>query len=137
MWESLKDMSPSLAVIVPLGVVIIGWCLNEWAKRRWENYKRKEERYLILLKSLPGFYVASQNAVEKKRFIEQIRLAWLYCPDEVIRAGYAFLATVSDTATSSDQERERALAEFVISLRRDLKPGTDLTADDYRNLKST
>ena len=75
--------------------------------------------------------------MEKERFIEQIRLAWLYCPDEVIRAGYTFLATVSDTATSSHQERERAHAEFVISLRRDLKPGTHLTADDYRNLKST
>lgn len=111
--------------------------MNEWAKRRWENYKRKEERYLVLLKSLRGFYVGSQNAAEKERFTEQIRLAWLYCPDEVIRAGYAFLATVSDTATSSDQEKERALAEFVISLRRDLKPCTDLTANDYRNFKST
>lgn len=137
MWDSLKDISPLLAVIVPLGGAIVVWCLNEWGKRRWENFKRKEERYLTLLRSLRGFYVASQNAEQKERFIEEIRLTWLYCPDEVIRAGNAFLAAVSAETTSSPQEMERALAVFVITLRRDLNRSTNLTVREYHDWRST
>ena len=136
MWE-LKEISPLLAVVVPLVGAVAVWCLNECAKRRWEKYKRKEERYTNLLESLCGFYVSSQNSEQKNKFIQELRLAWLYCPDKVIRAGNAFLATVETNASSSDAEKERALAEFVLALRRNLNCKTRLTVDEHRNWKST
>ena len=137
MWELLKEFTPVMAVIVPLVGAIIVWYLNERAKRHWEMYKRKEERYLTLLGSICGFYVGSKDAEQKADFIAELRFAWLYCPDEVIRKGNEFLATVSSGAKCSDQEKEGALAEFVIALRHDLHPGTELTVDDYRNWRST
>lgn len=137
MSKLLKDFGPLLAVIVPLASAIVAWWLNEMGKRRWETYKRKEQRYVSLLKSLRGFYVRSQDATEKERFLEELRLAWLYCPDKVIKAGNAFLATVATGAKCSDQEKESALAGFVIALRKDLNPSTKLTVDDHRNWRST
>ena len=137
MWESLKEISPLLAVVVPLVGAIVVWCLNECAKRRWEKYKRKEERYLTLLKSLRGFYVNSQNRDQKEDFIQELRLAWLYCPDEVIKAGNAFLETVATNANSLDETKEGALAVFVLALRRDLNVKTKLAVGDHRNWGST
>ena len=137
MSEFFEDFGPLLTVIVPLVGAIVVWCLNELAKRRWERYKRKEERYVSLLKSLRGFYVSSEDAKQKERFLEELRLAWLYCPDKVITAGNAFLATVATGAKCSDQEKESTLAGFVIALREDLNSSTKLTIDDHRNWRST
>lgn len=137
MSEFLKDIGPLLTVIIPLVGAIAVWCLNELAKRRWERYKRKEERYVSLLNSLRGFYVSPQDAKQKERFLEEFRLAWLYCPDKVIKAGNAFLATLAIGAKCSDQEKESALAGFVLALRNDLNSSTKLKVDDHRNWQST
>ena len=99
--------------------------------------KQKERRYRAFLESIRGFYASSQSTNEKERFLLELRLAWLYCPDDVIKAGYAFLDTVSVGANCSDQEKERALARFELSLRKDIHRKTKFTEKDHRILVGT
>ena len=136
-----------LKVSVPVLVVVVGWLLNEHSKRQWERYKRKEDRYIALLESLKGFYVSADPATaksNKNRFIHQLDLAWLYCPDSIIHAGYNFLEHVRVGIGKSDEEKELAVAEVIAQMRKDLFGRkfwfwgkTNLEASDYRHLTST
>nr|QIJ55927.1 hypothetical protein mgb_00014 [uncultured bacterium] len=128
----LEQTIPLLSIAVPLIAGIFGWWYNERKKFQWEKHKRKEDRYRGFIESIQGFYVLSQDKGEKEKFIKELRLAWLYCPDEVIQAGNAFLDTVSTGVESSAEQKEQALAEFKIALRRDLYGKTRLTVGDHR-----
>ena len=131
-------MDDWLKIIIALASVVVAWLLNEHAKLRWEKRLRKEERYKAFHESIRGFYVASQDTEQKEQFLQELRLAWLYCPDDVIKAGNAFLRTVATGAHCSDEEKERVLAEFVIALRRDLHGRkTKLTVEDHHVWRST
>ena len=125
-----------LGAVVPLAGGIIAWYLNERSKLTWEKHIRKEDRYRGFFESIRRFYVMPQNKEQKKKFVHELRLAWLYCPDDVIKAGNAFLDTVAAGTRFSDEEKERALAEFEIALRRDLHGKTELTVEDHRNWRS-
>ena len=137
MDDWLKIFVPLAGVVVPLAGGILAWWLNESSKLKWEKQKRKEDSYQGFLESISGFYVSPKDAERKERFIQELRLAWLYCPDDVIRAANAFLDTVATGAQSSHEEKERALAKFEIVLRQDLHGKTQLTVDDHRNWRST
>ena len=137
MEDWLKIIIPSASVVVPLVVGIVLWGLNERSKLKWEKRIRKEDRYIGFLNSIRGFYVASQDKEQKETFLQELRLAWLYCPDDVIKTGNAFLDTVATGVQSSDEVKERVLAEFEIALRRDLHGKTELTVKDHRNWRST
>ena len=133
-----------LKILIPVLVAVIGWLLNEHSKRQWERYKRKEDRYVALLESLKGFYVGADPETEKEnktRFIFQMDLAWLYCPDSIIRTGYRFLEHVSDEVSTSDKDKNLSAAEIIAQMRKDLlgkrlwlKNRTALEASDYRHL---
>ncbi len=57
----------------PLFGVIVAWFVNEWRKRVWEQYQRKEESYKELLRCLKGFYVGAPNATElRTEFLSQL-----------------------------------------------------------------
>ncbi len=73
-----------------------------------------------MLRTIRGFYISTQDRDLKKAFLEQVNLCWLYCPDEVIQKAYAFLGTVHTKERHSDEEKERALGELIIAIRRDL-----------------
>ncbi len=60
-----------------------GW-LNERSKRVQSAYLRKEEKYIQLIKSLEGFYESSRNRDLINQFLLELKLCWLYCPDDVI-----------------------------------------------------
>ena len=137
MEDWLKIVIPSASVVVPLVVGIVLWGLNERSKLKWEERTRKEKRYQGFLESIHGFYVTSQDEKQKEKFLQELKLAWLYCPDDVIKAGNTFLGTVATGAQSSDEVKERALAEFEIALRRDLHGKTELTVEDHRIWRST
>ena len=137
MNEFLKMVIPQIAVLVPLVVAIVAWYLNQHGKLEWEKRLQKEDRYRAFLESISGFYIESQDKGKKEKFIQEMRLALLYCPDDVIRAGNAFLDTVATGKESSDGKKERALAEFALVLRRDLHGKTKLTIEDWRNWGST
>ena len=135
--EDWLKIIPLASVIVPLTSAIFVWWLNERSKLKWEKHIRKEKRYRGFLESIHGFYVTSQDEEEKEKFLQELRLAWLYCPDDVIKAGNDFLGTVATGGQSSDEVKERALAEFDIALRRDLYGKTKLTFEDHRIWRST
>ncbi len=129
-------------LLVALLVVIISWLLNEWSKRRQEDYIRKEQRYSALLKSLKGFYVESESIELKEEFISQFNQCWLYCSDEVIQKGYNFLNTMHADIKVDGSKKETALGEFVLEIRRDIYARrffrkTKLKPSDFKNFIAT
>ena len=133
----LKIVLPLASIFVPFTGGLIVWALNQRSKLKWEIRVRKEERYKVFLESIRGFYSASQDQEKKNRFLDEMRLGWLYCPDDVIRAGHVFLDTVATGQKSSDEIKKNALAEFELSMRRDIHGRTALTAADHRILIGT
>jgi hypothetical protein len=100
-------------IALPALAAIGAWFLNERSKLAWEQYKRKEENYKELLRCLKGFYVSTQDRELKNHFLHQINLLWIYAPDPVIRAGYAFLDNVKAGVSASDREKELACGVLV------------------------
>ena len=118
------------------------WWLNERSKRVQSEYLRKEEKYIQLIKSLEGFYESSRNRDLINQFLLELKLCWLYCPDDVIKKANKFLETVENKKNQfSEKDRELALGEFIISIRKDLisrRPikKTYLTIKDFKHLKA-
>lgn len=93
--------------------------------------------------NLRGFYAESVDKSKKADFLEELNRCWLYCPDDVITKGYAFLEKVSVGKKYSDDEKELALGEFVVALRKDLMPKryavfsrTCFAAKDFQHLRA-
>lgn len=134
-----------LEFILPLAGVAFAWFWNEREKRLSEEYKRKEAKYESLIKSLRGFYVETsvteQSLELKKIFLAELDKCWLYCPDEIIKKGYNFLETVqADTDSSDDDNKERAVGELALAIRKDLLcrklvRSTNLKPENYKILK--
>ncbi len=126
---------------VPLLGAVVAWFLNEWRKRVWEQYQRKEANYKELVRCLRGFYVGVNDAQQLKAdFLNQLNLCWLYCPDDVIEKGYQFLDTVHTSQIQTEDVKEKAMGEFVAAIRRDLLSRslvlcTNLTGSDFRHLR--
>ena len=127
--------------VVPLLGAVIAWYVNEWRKRIADQYQRKEANYKELIRSLRGFYDGVQESDKLKlEFLNQLNLSWLYCPDSVIKKGYAFLDTVhAKKIEQSDKDKELAFGAFVEAVRRDLLSRklvstTELTATDFKHL---
>jgi len=143
--ESIINILSSIEfwkIVAPALVAIAAWCLNERSKRKWEEYKRKEESYKELLRTLRGFYVKEHDAELKNAFLHQLNLCWLYTPDEVIKRAYSFLEKVHTNISSTDEEKELAVGKLVESIRNDLLSRnivkkTNLKAKDFKHLVST
>lgn len=66
----------------------------------------------------------------------------MYCPDEVINKVYNFLSMVATVQKYSDEEKEKAVGEFMLAIRKDLirrKPmkKTNLKPEDFKHLRAT
>jgi hypothetical protein len=109
-----------LKFFLPLAGGVVGWLLNERRKRQSEEYIRREERYRALLLSLRGFYAGAEDHKLKQEFTEQLSLSWLYCSDEVILRANALLQTLKAEVAATDDEKNSALAELIVEMRRDL-----------------
>ncbi|WP_425155451.1 hypothetical protein [Candidatus Palauibacter sp.] len=127
---------------------LAGWCLNEYDKRRWERRKSKEGRYISLLENCVGFYdsTGEQDSQDyKNKFLEEVRVVWLSCPDEIIRSAYGFLDQVKKTDGEKSKESDpMALGALVLQMRKDMlgkkffvRSHTGLEAKDYQHLSST
>jgi len=133
-----------LTLISAILVAAITWLLNESSKRKHNDYVRKEERYAALLDNLKGFYAGSYNKQQKDAFIRELNRCWLYCPDSVIKKGYAFLEKVHVDNKYTDKVKELAVGEFILEIRKDLLPRrfgilkrTRLDPKDFKHLAST
>ena len=136
----MLEWSDALKICVPVAVAAIGLIGNEYFKRRWEKYKRKEEQYLGMLQSLKGFAVGAnpdKARQDKTEFIQQLNVAFLYCPDSVIKAAYDFLDCVSVGAKMSESRTREALNGFVSEVRKDLHGPRRKSRFDFRLLSST
>ncbi|MGG5180475.1 hypothetical protein ACQYAC_14395 [Bacillus sp. MM09(2025)] len=93
----------------------------------------------MLVKSLKGFYVESENSELKSVFIDQVNLCWLYCPDQVINKLYNFLESVKNSSTH--EHKHKALGELLVEIRKDLikdsKLKSDLKPNDFKIYSST
>lgn len=124
----------------PLIGAVIAWFVNEWRKRIADQYQRKEANYKELLRTLNGFYVGAPNSdTLRVAFLEQLNLAWLYCPDEVIKKGYAFLDTIHKNSAATDADKELAMGALVSTIRADLVSRklvstTQLCGSDFKHL---
>lgn len=123
----------------PLFGAILAWMVNEWRKQYWELYKRKEESYKHLLKSVRGYYDGAVDKKLKAEFLHQLDLCWLYCPDDVIKKGYDFLHLIRNDIKATDKQRNIALSKFVLAVRNDIYPKwwmifkkTKLTSEDFK-----
>jgi len=126
----------TLEIIIPIIAVIVAWYLNERSKRKFEEYKRKEESYRKLLLSARGFYIATNDNDLKMEFINELNICWLYAPDEVIKEGNNFLFKLIEDNINT-QEAERSLKKLIEEIRKDiisrkLVRKTNLSSDDIR-----
>jgi hypothetical protein len=140
--EALKEILSAAEFwkfVIPLLGAVLAWFLNEWRKRLWEQYVRKEDQYKQLVRCLRGFYADTGNKELRAEFLDQLNICWLYCPDDVIKKAYAFLDTVHTDQKQNDSIKENAVGEFVISVREDLLSRklvakTKLLSKDFRHL---
>jgi hypothetical protein len=115
------------------------WHKNQALVRSQNEYQRKEQLYRDMLKSTTVFYKGASVPASPPvaSFLEQYRLAWLYAPDDVIQAFDSFLNTQKSdkSAEQKDQLGQKALAELVSAVRKDLfntaKRPTELRATDF------
>ncbi|MEX1185828.1 MAG: hypothetical protein WEA80_04505 [Gemmatimonadaceae bacterium] len=137
-------------IMAPVLTVVIGWLLNEKARRRadrerrfLQQFERKERSYRKLLELSKGFMVGQAEATSlKQTFLDELQLCWLYASDDVIQAAYGFLDSVRIGSGTPEAEKEHAFASFIATLRKDalssdLVAKTRLRAADYRLLKAT
>ncbi len=128
-------------ILAPALIAILAWSLNESSKLEWAQYTRKEESYKRLLESTRGFYSSTRNAQLRQNFLDELNQCWLYAPDEVIKKGYLFIATVHKGSGKTEEQQQRAMGDFVISIRKDLLNGeivkdTQLSPKDFQHLKA-
>lgn len=128
-------------IAIPLIAAMVAWLANEWRKRAAEDRNRREERYRLLLDHSRGFYVGG-NPTDIAKFLADVNLSWLYCPDGVIRALYTFLDTVHSAKPTTEHAREKAFNQMVAAMRYDLRrigpfKCTSLVAADYRHVGAT
>lgn len=111
---------PLLVALVSVAGVLLTWSWTERARLAHEEYARREARYSTLMSTLHGFYEDTSSPELRAKFISELELAWLYCPDDVIRKGYNFLNTVKVGTTSDDSAQKASLCAFVLAIRQDL-----------------
>ena len=136
----MLDWLDVLKISGPVAVAVTGLLGNEYFKRKWEKYKRKEERYVAMLESLKGFAVnADPRTAEKDKneFIQKLNTAHLYCPDAIINAAYEFLSSVHVGANRTEDEKQEALKKFVAEISRDLHGRFRKKKSEFRFLSST
>jgi len=139
---TVNMLIPIIGAVIVFVSGLVTWYLNERSKRIYEEYKRKEDKYSALIRSLRGFYVDSLNKELQTEFLNQLNLCWMYCPDEVIHKAYNFLLMVHTAQKHSDEEKGKAVGELILTIRKDLiskKPlvKTNLKPEDFRYLRAT
>lgn len=136
-------------------LVIVQLFIGKILSDRREQYRRREKRYIKLLDSLTGFYLSTNDNKLKSQFLTELNKCWLYCNDDVINRSYDFLNSMSENNECSDEERELALGDLVLAMRKDMLPrrvfrlrnpkrrpmswisNTRLKPSDYKPLKSS
>lgn len=128
-----------LKIAVPVLMAVVGWWATNAQRLRSEERVRREETYRVWLCRMDGLYKSTEDREKKRLFLEQYRLAWLSCPDDVIQKANAFLATIESGSTSANQ-KEEAMGDLLVAIRNDMRPPrffvwsrNDLKGSDFRH----
>jgi hypothetical protein len=135
---SWNDWLPLILFVFAAALSLITWGLTEWARRSTKRHLRKTERYVELIDLI-------ENLMENKekkpgdpdlriKFIHQINLCWLHCPDDVIRKTTDLVSKFNNDGISLEK-KEEALSELMITLRKDVLKKTKLNNADYEKLR--
>jgi len=119
----LKDKPMFIYVFIAiLGIVssLTTWRWNEASKLSQENYIRRERQYAKLISYIHGFGEDNHGKEAKDKFIKELDLCWLYCSDDVIKKAGIFLGSVSIGSKATEEQQQKALAELILSIRKDL-----------------
>jgi hypothetical protein len=77
--------------------------------------------------ALRGFYPeAVDRGSSFKTFVTQLKLTWIYCPDEVTHLGHKFL----DSVNKESAPGANPMGDFVAAIRRDLLSQVLVTSSD-------
>ena len=124
-------------LVVTFAIAVITWSLNEWSKRGYDEYKRRENTYLELMRNLRGFYekaiLEDERAAQiaRENAIKQLGLCWLYASDEVVLMAGSFLDAVK---IEKDQEKlQTALGKPILAIRKDLVGKTVIKPEDFKS----
>ena len=119
--------------LVVLAPIVIGWLLNEEAKRRDIREKKKRKRYELLILALNAYHQNGQASGKRVQFIHQVNLSWLYCSDKFIRKAYEFINSSEDFSQASEEQKDKLLGELMVIIRKDFKGCTDLKSSEFKN----
>lgn len=151
----LASAPAAWGVAAPLLVAIVAWWLNMRGTLSLNREQQKIRRYRGLLEATSA--MKGQGSVKDDTFDMLMRewdLAWVFCPDPVIKAGEAFLramrrmseSTHALAAAPEDADERQALAALVVReqevvwaalqdfrwrIRRDVVKRTNIKVLDY------
>jgi hypothetical protein len=115
-------------VITAIVAAVGGYFLREFDKRKEreaEEYRRKEEHYAKLILCLRGLIVRSQDTKLREDFLNELNLAWLYCPDDIINKINGLMDVIpADGSLEGESHFEgeinTAFGELFLAIRKDL-----------------
>ena len=71
--------------------------------------------YVNLINNIQGFYNGFIDTNKQEAFINNMQIAWLYCPDEVILACNEFLIAINNKSKNIE-----VVNKLILSMRKDL-----------------
>ena len=144
---ALKDLLPTLGILLAAVVGLGTYAWQSILKRREELVKRRETLYDNLVRNLVELLVA-KSAAQRSKITTEIEKGWLFASDEVLRASYEYLNIYDrlccppgqqhpvpvDEMTAkirSDQNVKRELSESLarifLAMRRDIRSDSTIT----------
>jgi hypothetical protein len=134
---------PTFLLAIPIIIGLYQWHTEQANKRRFELYIKKEKLYLEMQQNLWGFYGNSSDRNKRQKFIENVQVAWLYCPDSFITICNEFIDNghVQQNQIGNDEVRLKIVNRLLAEMRKDLLSNkyvanTVLTSDDIRNVNT-
>lgn len=116
------------------------WIKSQREQRAQAEYKRKEELYKELLRSIGVFYSGRPSTdADMVRLLEQYRLSWLYAPDDVVKGLNHALEILRVEVPSAERNREggQRLSAVFAAIRQDLfqtvGKETELAIADFKH----
>jgi len=97
-------------LIVASAIGALAWIYQ----RAWDRQEVRIERYQTIIDLLSGFTQDHLSPDEIDEALREIRRLWLFAPDDVIKAGNAFIEAVKKGET-----KRPTLAKLVVAMRRD------------------
>ena len=97
-------------LIVASGIGALAWIYQQ----AWDRQEVRIERYQAIIDLLSGFTQDHLSPDEIDEALREIRRLWLFAPDDVIKAGNAFIEAVEKGET-----KRPTLAKFVLAMHRD------------------